>query len=278
MSGQKFVDLHLHTIFSDGTWTPESLVEAACERNLSAIAVTDHDTIDGVKRAKEAAKTRGLEVVAGVELSSFIEGEKKEAHILGYFFNDDYILIKKELDIFKQDRLRRAYEMLNKLAQCGIALKDISFLKQENRSVGRFHFAKAIVESGYANTTQGAFEKYIGIGKPCYVGKKMLAAHDAIKLIKKYGGIPVCAHPYYLNDRVLLGRLADEGLMGIEVWHSKHSSQMKEFLLGIAKSLNLIATGGSDCHGGYKKDPPIIASQRVDYEVLENLKKAAGVK
>ncbi|MDR2860215.1 MAG: PHP domain-containing protein [Elusimicrobiota bacterium] len=275
MNNEKFVDMHVHTIYSDGTWTPAALVEAAIKKNLAAIAITDHDSIDGVEEVLKEAQGKDIEIVAGVELSSFIDGIEPEVHVLGYFLDYQSDYLKKELDIFRQVRLERAYDMVEKLKMCGVRLKDISFVENAGRmSVGRLHFAKAILKEGFVSSIQEAFFKYIGRGKPAYVQKFLLSSADAVKLILKAGGIPVIAHPYYMNDYNTIKDLTKEGLMGIEVWHTKHNSSAVKTFLKMADELNLIATGGSDCHGAFGKEHDILGSQRVPYSVFENLKKA----
>ena len=272
---EKFIDLHIHTNHSDGSLTPTQVVQYALRKNLSAIAITDHDNIDAVEEAVETAKDQNIEIIAGVELSSYLEGVDGEIHILGYFIDYRSAELKKELDIFRQARLKRAYDILEKLKAARVVLKDISFITDaDKKAVGRLHFAKALVKEKFALDVQDAFQKYLGYDGPAYVAKVMPSAGEAIKLILKFGGIPVIAHPYYAGGKETIEALVKEGLKGIEAWHTKHPMQMIRTYLDWAIEFDLIATGGSDCHGGYAgAENPIMGTMKVPYLVLQNLKK-----
>jgi predicted metal-dependent phosphoesterase TrpH len=275
MTKEKYIDLHIHTICSDGAWTPQELIECALQKNLAAIAITDHDSIDAIEQAKQIAFDKDIEIIAGVELSTYSEGEEKEIHMLGYFIDYTAKEFVKELDFFRNARLNRAYEMVDRFKRIGIEFADLSFLKDAGRkSIGRLHFAKALKSEGFVSTIQEAFQKYIGNNCPAYVAKVMPTSRQAIELILKFGGIPVIAHPYYLSNREIIKELAGCGLMGLEVWHIKHSKNVSEDFLQLSKQLNLIATGGSDCHGDCNAT---IGKMKVPYKVLENLKKALPV-
>ncbi|AKL97754.1 PHP domain-containing protein [Endomicrobium proavitum] len=273
-----YVDLHIHTHYSDGVLTPAEVVERAKKLKLAAISITDHDSVEGIEEAVSAAAGTNLEVIAGIELSSQADtSPKSEMHILGYYINYKSESFRAALEVFKKARLERAYKILEKLKENGIVLKNESFITDNNKkSVGRLHFAKALIEEGFVGSIQEAFQRYLAEGKPAYVPKFHISANDAVKLIKSVGGVAVMAHPYYAhyNDRAMLDALIKSGLDGLEAWHIKHPESAVKKFLSLTQELGLIATGGSDCHGPYKNEPPIIGRVKVPYSVIENLEKA----
>jgi predicted metal-dependent phosphoesterase TrpH len=273
-----YVDLHIHTNYSDGAFSPDEVVEYASKMKLTAISITDHDSVDGIEEALDAASKNGLEVIPGIELSAEIgDCAKSEMHILGYHIDYKSIELKEVLDVFKKARFKRAKEILEKLKKNGVDIKDKSFIDEAgDKAIGRLHFAKSLIEEGYVNSISEAFQRYLAVGKPAYVPKYAISASDAIKLIRKSGGVPVMAHPYYThyNDKSMLGSLVKAGLMGSEAWHIKHPDSAVKKFLSLADEFDLIATGGSDCHGPYKDEPPIIGSVRVPYYVVEKLEAA----
>lgn len=274
-----YVDMHIHTIYSDGVFSPKEVVEYASKVNLSAISITDHDSVDGIDEAVKVAAKTGIEVVPGVELSSeiMLNSQKSEMHVLGYFIDYKSEKLKEVLAVFKQARYNRAIEILAKLRKNGVMLKDDSFVKDAgNRVIGRLHFAKALVEEKLVGSIQEAFQRYLANDKPAYVSKYSLSAGDIIKLILSIGGVPVMAHPCYIHysDISIFESLVKDGLMGIEAWHIKHSESAVRKFLNLAEYFNLIVTGGSDCHGPYKKEKPVMGRVKVLYSVIEDLKKA----
>jgi predicted metal-dependent phosphoesterase TrpH len=276
MSAQDFfVDLHVHTNYSDGVLTPSETVELASKLKLAAISITDHDTVSGLEEAFEAGKKFGVEIISGVELSSELDTARKtEMHILGYHINPKSQALVETLNIFKRARVKRAGEILKKLSALGINLKSGELLKNSGgRIIGRLHFAKALVEEGFVENISEAFNKYLATGKPAYESKIFISPGDAIKLIIKAGGIPVLAHPYYghYNNKNILKGLVSDGLMGIEAWHIKHPDHAVKKFLAIAEEFNLIPTGGSDCHGPFKDEPAILGKIKVPYSVIEAL-------
>lgn len=272
----KKIDLHVHTTCSDGTFTPEEAVQCAARFGLAAIAITDHDSLDGIPAALEEGKRSGVEVIAGVELSAEVHNiERSEMHILGYFVNWHNAVLQDQLALFRNARKKRAEEILRKLAEAGAPLDDERLLANPGgRAIGRLHIAKALIEKSHVRTINDAFHLYLGVGKPAYVPKFRLTPDQAIKLILRSGGIPVLAHPYYghYSNRNILHGLLNSGLKGIEVWHSKHSPSTSDMFLKLARELNLLPTGGSDCHGPYSDDPPLMGNIKVEYSVLESLK------
>ncbi|MDR2772679.1 MAG: PHP domain-containing protein [Elusimicrobiota bacterium] len=276
MSNEKFADLHLHTTFSDGSWTPTEVVLHALEKNLSAIAITDHDTVDGIAEAMSAAKGKNIEVIAGLELSSFCEDlPKKEIHILGYFVDYESSKFKQVLADLKAERQKRALDIFNKLKENGAQIKDDSFMKNSNQVIGRLHFAKALMVQGVVSNTQEAFYRFLGQNSPAYVPKKMLEAAEAVSLIKKAGGIPVLAHPFASRcDKNYVEKMIDKGIEGIEVWHIKQEKRHSNVFIEWAKEFGLIETGGSDCHGDFDgKGSEAMGRVKVPYIIVENLQR-----
>lgn len=273
-----YVDLHIHTNCSDGSFAPSEAVQYAVKMKLAAISITDHDSIDGIDEAISAASSTGLEIIPGIELSSAVgDSSKSEMHILGYHINYKSDELRDTLNVFKKARLDRAHKIFNKLKENGIHLKDGSFMENiGNKAIGRLHFAKALIEEGFVGSIQEAFQRYLSPNKPAYVQKYAMSASEAVKLVRNAGGIPVMAHPYYphYSDKNMMQKLVDDGLMGIEAWHIKHTDNMAKKFLNLAQEFDLIVTGGSDCHGPYKNEPPIMGKVKVPYCVIENLEKA----
>ncbi len=273
-----FVDLHIHTNFSDGIFSPEEVVRYAQEVGLSAISITDHDITDGILPAVKEGIKRGIEVIPGVELSVESKNSSEgEMHILGYFINWEDIQFQKQLKLFRDARKKRAIHILKKLYQVGVKLDEEKLFKIAGiGSVGRLHIARLLLEEGYVDNIKEAFQKYLGKNRPAYVPKFRLTPEDAIKMIKNIGGVSVLAHPFYGNygDRNIIEELVRFGLKGIETWHSKHNEEVKKSFDNLAKEFNLIVTGGSDCHGPAGDEPSLIGTQNVPYEVLLNLKQA----
>jgi predicted metal-dependent phosphoesterase TrpH len=269
---EKFIDLHLHTSFSDGTLAPEELISLAATSGLSAIAVTDHDTVRGIGRCIEAARQVNIEVLAGIELSAEYNG--REVHILGYLIDYKNKNLLKQLNILKENRIKRIYDMAEKLGGLGLRLspEDI-FAASVGSVVGRLHVAQAMVQHGLVASTQEAFQKYIGDNCPAYVLGFKFSPKEAIRLIKEIGGIPVLAHPYTVNNDAVLLKLIEDGLMGLEAYYPEHSQAMTNFYLNLAEENNLLVTGGSDFHGDGK--PAVkMGCLKVPYCLVDTLRKA----
>jgi len=265
----KLADLHLHTNFSDGTFSPEQLVEQAEKAELCCIAVTDHDCISGIEPAIKAAGD-SLEVIPGIELSAEINS--KEIHILGYFIDPDSSELKKEVDKLYLIRNRRVYDILDKLKELGIGLEpeDVFSIAGEG-TVSRLHIAKAMLSKGLVSNIYEAFSKYISNDGPAYAGKFSLTPQDAIKLIKEAKGVPVLAHPHTYNCDELIPGFVKAGLRGLEVYYPDYSEALTRYYLQIADKYNLLVTGGSDCHGDSK--PNITVGKiNVPYELVEKIK------
>ena len=247
------VDLHIHSTFSDGTLTPEQLVQSAHRLNIRAIAITDHDTVEGVERARAEGEKWGVQVITGVEFS-VIHG-KRHFHLLGYCFDLQNSALQNKLALIQGGRAERNKKILTKLADLGIAVSEEElYTKSKVGQTGRPHIAQLLVDKKKVVSIDAAFEKYLRIGRPAYASRYILKATEAIHLIREAGGVPVIAHPGS-TDRTLrvipdlLDDLVPEGLQGIEVFYPTHSTSQLKKLLVIATHYNLVVTGGSDYHG-----------------------------
>jgi len=265
-------DLHLHTIFSDSTYTPEEVTRKAVKNGLSAIAVVDHDTVLGLEPSIEAGRACGLEVLPGIELST--EHEGKEVHMLGYLIDYKSGPLLEKLDFLRRCRIERIYKITAKLKEMGVDLKpEIVFDIVKDGVPGRLHVARAMLKQRIVSTIFEAFKKYIGDKCPAYIAGFKLSPIEGIKLIRDSAGIPVLAHPYSMNQDELIPQFVSYGLMGLEVYYPEHSQSMVNFYLGLAEKYNLLVTGGSDCHGTAK--PGIkIGLVKIPYELVEKLKRA----
>lgn len=274
----RFVDLHTHSIASDGSMAPAELVRHAKESGLSAVALTDHDTVDGIEEALEEGERIGFEVVPGVEISLDYNGEM---HMLGYFFGGNYVKVEPLLNRLRMNREERNPKMVEKLNELGfdITLQEVA-AEAKGRVVARPHMASVMVKKGYVKSVREAFDKYISSGRPAYVKKDRLTPEEGITEIVKAGGIPVLAHPIYLGLNVhkldeLLSKLVAVGLKGIEAHYVDNSYDDTGNLLRLAIKHNIIAAGGSDFHGKFKPDIKIGVGKgnlRVPYEALDRMK------
>jgi 3',5'-nucleoside bisphosphate phosphatase len=268
----KYADLHLHTVFSDGTYTPEQLIAKSVKCGLSAISVVDHDTLDGVVPAIEAAALQGVEVIPGVELTA--EHEGKEVHILGYLIDHKNDELRVKLDVLRKNRVERAHKIIEKLGEMGVKLEaEKVFQIAKSGSVGRLHIARAMVKEGIVASLPEAFGRYIGDRCPAYVLGFKMSVREAISLISDAQGIAVIAHPYSLRNDEIIPLFVEYGIRGLEVYYPEHSQSMINFYLGLAKKYNLLVTGGSDCHGEAKSEV-MIGSIKIPYELVEKLKAA----
>ena len=263
-------DLHVHTTFSDGTFSPEEVVRRALQLDLKAIAITDHDCIEAIDYAHKAAEGTTLEVIPGVELSA--AKDETEIHILGYFIDWKNGSLKELLDKIKVNRVDRMRKMVECLHKEGIDLDINKVLEHaEKGTVGRGHLAKLMVEEGVVRDFNDAFDRYIGDGKSCNVKHKRLDYGKAIDIIKKAGGVPVLAHPGTSGEDVNVKEYADAGMLGIEVYHSNHGVRCNKKYLELAEKFNMVITGGSDCHGD-KKGRVLLGTVLVDEDVVETLR------
>lgn len=265
-----FADLHTHTHFSDGTFSPEELAARAKAAGLAAIALTDHDTVEGCGRMTEACAKEELEFIPGAELTAELRGH--EVHILGYWLDASSPLLQSRLAGFQAVRTNRIHDMVHRLNQRGIPLTAESVLALANcNAPGRPHLARALVEGGHCKDFDDAFERFLKKGRPAWVPKAKMDASTAIDLIHGVGGVAVLAHPaLYRADRLIPDAVA-AGLDGIECWHTKHNPETSAHYARMASELSLVATGGSDCHG-MSKGQPLIGRVKLPYSQVEQLK------
>lgn len=275
----KYIDLHTHSTSSDGSMSPEEVVRHAAQKGLAAIAVTDHDTVEGIEEALAAGEEAGIEVIPGLEISVDF---KPEMHILGYFFNGTHQNIRGTLADLRAGRERRNVKIIDKLNEMGM---DITM--EEARAiafrgiVGRPHIARALMNKGYVGSIHDAFDRYLCSGCPAYFRREELSPEDGIREILKAGGIPVLAHPIYLERSLskldeLLSHLVRLGIRGIEAYYAENSVEDTGNLLRLAIKHNLLVTGGSDFHGTYKPHIEIGRGRgnlKIPYELLEKMRK-----
>ena len=244
------IDLHLHTTASDGRIDPADLVDLGAERGLSVMAITDHDTVDGIDSAlNQAAKHSGLKVIPGIELSTHAPGS--ELHLLGYFIDHRSPELLSVCRSMRSDRAERAQAMVDKLNKLGILVtwERVCQLAGDS-NIGRPHIARALLEGGYISSFEEAFDLYLAQGKPAYAERFKITPAEAVQLVTRCGGLPVMAHPLTVDNYIsIITELTAAGLVGIEVHYKDYNGEERRRLLEIASKLNLIATGGSDYHG-----------------------------
>ena len=267
---KKYADLHVHTFFSDSTFSPEEVVDTALEKGLSAVAVTDHDCVDGIAPAAAHAAPSGLEIVPGIELA--VEKSGREVHILGYFIDWQAQWLRDTLARLQKSRVDRVYKIVELLKKQGIALDPETVFKIAGRgAVGRLHIAFALLKTKNIRYINEAFSKYIGFMKPCYVPHIKMSPEEAIGIIRRSGGVPVLAHPKTTKNDSLIPEFAAAGLRGIEAYHTDHGKAEEKKYKKIAEKNGLLITGGSDCHG-IGKGRVLIGTVMVDYGLVEKLK------
>lgn len=245
-----YADLHLHTLASDGRLTPTELIGLAAKQGLKTIAVTDHDTTDGLEEAVDAAKDfPSLRVIPGIELSADVPGD--EVHVLGYFIDPHDSHLQAELRRFRAGRIDRAKTMVEKLGGLGIHVEweRVQHFAGDG-AVGRPHIAMALVEAGYCKEPKDAFPEYLGRNGLAYVERAKLTPEGAVDIIRRAGGAAVLAHPAYMNDMEAgIASLAGIGLAGMEVHYAKYREETIRQLARLAHQYDLIPCGGSDYHG-----------------------------
>ena len=245
--GPAFVDLHTHSTASDGTLPPERVIEAAQRCGLAALALTDHDTIDGVRAAREAGERAGIRVIAGVELSAFYEDQ--EVHLLALHLSHLEALEKRLVEL-RALRYGRAHKIVDKLNTLGIPLTLDEVLQQSNGgSVGRPHVARAMIARGVVHDFRDAFTQYLGANGSAFIPKDRLLIEDAIAIAHEAGALAIWAHPGDGGRRDRLEPLVAAGLDGIEIRHPGHSAEDMKRLQALADFFGLVPSGGSDWHG-----------------------------
>ncbi len=292
-----YIDLHSHSNMSDGSLSPSDLIDLAVESNLSVIALTDHDTLDGIKEARNAVnkvndKGACITFVPGVEISVDYKG--KNIHVLGLLIDEDSKVLNKALIDAKENRSNRNEKMASNFRQAGIPITidklqneddiknfDKDSLKENDTVITRGHFATYLIENGYASSTEDAFDKYLGKDGPYYVSRDHLSPQEGIDLIHMAKGLAFMAHPflYGFSDEELedvIDEFKEMGLDGIEALHSSHSKDQENTLLELANKHNLLITGGSDFHGQVKPNIKLgigKGNMKIPYSIYENIKK-----
>jgi hypothetical protein len=277
------IDLHTHTNFSDGSFSPAALVELAHKKGLNILAITDHDTTDGIAEAMEAAQSLPLELIPGIELSTEFQG--RETHILGYFIDRADPQFQTRLERLRSTRLDRIQHVLDRLHTLNV---EISLAEVEHvagsGTIGRPHIAQILINKGYVRGMKEAFERFLGVRGKAYVRRVVPEAAEIIAWITDAGGIPILAHPYWeglnANETVVSCRtMVDQGLRGLEVFYGTFSARQISSNLHLARHFGLLVTGGSDFHGTFKPEISIgtgRGSLNVPSTVMDHLRQAAG--
>jgi 3',5'-nucleoside bisphosphate phosphatase len=249
-----FADLHMHTTFSDGTFSPEEMAQAAQRHRLACVALTDHDTVAGCARMAAECARLGIEFVNATELTAEIDGV--EVHILGYFIDLADAHFLENLVKFQHARQQRIRDMAARLQAQGIPLQaEAVFAIARCESPGRPHVARALVQAGLCGSMDEAFERFLKKHRPAWVPKFKISAYDAIELIHHAGGVAVIAHPALNKSDDIIPALVEAGIDGIECFHTRHSTAASEHYMLMAEHYGLAISGGSDCHGMNKGRP-----------------------
>ena len=270
----KYADLHVHTYYSDSTFSPAEVVSVAADKGLAAIAICDHDCIDGIAPCKELGATLDVEIIPGIELT--VETSDAEIHILGYFVDYEADWFRKKLKKVQEARIDRIHKMVEKLKAVDIKIDAEDVFRIAGKgSIGRLHLAQALLKTGGVKTFKAAFENYIGFLKPCYVSNVRFTPHEAIDMVKKAGGVPVLAHPNVMGKDEYIPELVECGLRGIEVYHTEHRPGVVKRYEKLAAEYGLLMTGGSDCHG-LGKGRVLLGGVRVPYALVDALREESG--
>lgn len=276
------IDLHLHTTHSDGSCSTAEVMAFAKQAGLTALAITDHDIVDGIPEATAIGKELGIEVVPGVEISSRL-GES-ELHILGYFLNWTDPLLAQRLSTLRDSRHLRNPKIVQRLNELGIPItyEEVRALAG-TESVGRPHIARLLMEKKFVTSAKEAFDRYLANGRPAFVDRELPEPAEAVRWIREAGGVPVLAHPTWVRTsaeglRVLVRDLKAAGLGGMEVHYSTHTPSQTTEYLDLARQCDLLVTGGSDFHGVTKPDIDVGIGRgqlKVSQKLLDPLRKAA---
>lgn len=276
------IDLHLHTTHSDGSFSTREVMTFAKQAGVTALAITDHDIVEGIAEATAIGAELGIEVVPGVEISSRL-GES-ELHILGYFLNWTDPLLAQRLSSLRDSRHTRNPKIVQRLNELGIPItyEEVRALAG-TESVGRPHIARLLMEKKFVTSAKEAFDRYLANGRPAFVDRELPEPAQAVQWIREAGGVPVLAHPTWVRTsadglRTLIRELKATGLGGIEVHYSTHTPSQTTEYLDLAKQCDLVVTGGSDFHGVTKPDIEVGIGRgqlKVSEKLLDPLRKAA---
>ena len=272
-----YIDLHTHSTASDGIYAPTELLRRAKEVGLRVLALTDHDTSDGLAEAAQAAATLDIDFIPGIEINTDVSGG--EVHVLGYFVEFQRPAFQAVLKVLRDARERRGQRMVELLNEHGINVSWERVRELAQGAVGRPHVARALLEAGYVQTIGEAFDKYIGNGCYAYVPRYRLTPGDAVRLIVSANGLPVIAHPADLPGldelRNWLPGLCEAGMVGLETYYGPYTAEQEQALRALADEYHLIPTGGTDFHGPGLHPTPL-GGRHVPYESVERLKAEAA--
>lgn len=275
---EKLIDLHVHSNCSDGSMTPEELMRHAKEQGLCAVALTDHDTVDGLDRAQKEARAVGLEFIPGIEFSVVSQAE---THIVGLFIRHKEPRFAAALEDIREERRQRNLSTQRALQEIGLPVT-LEEARREAGSdlLGRAHFAKAMVKKGFALSVKDAFDRFLGVGGPAYCSTRCLSAKDAIRLIQETGGVAVAAHLHHIKKEgsaleEYLRELKGYGLAGAEVLYSEYTPEMEKEYTALTQKLGLLPSGGTDFHGTMKPHIAIgrgFGNLKIPYSLLNPIK------
>jgi hypothetical protein len=266
-----YADLHVHTLFSDGTDTPFEVIGKAAAAGLSAISLVDHDSVEGYCSVKDSTGTEKMELISGIELTA--EYGLLEIHVLGYFIDVENSALRNKLLELKANRIERVRQMIVLLKDkmnVSLNIKTVFDLAGFG-TVSRLHVARAMVKEGIVSSSFEAFQKYIGNNCPAYVLGFKFSVSEAVDLILQAGGIPILAHPYSLRNNDIIVKLLGFGIKGLEVYYLEHTHSMTQAYLQFCKENDLFVSGGSDYHG-YAKPDVKLGDMRIPYELVERLR------
>jgi 3',5'-nucleoside bisphosphate phosphatase len=271
------IDLHTHSTASDGIYEPRDLLQRAHAIGLRVLALTDHDSTDGIEQAREAAHELGIDFIPGIELNT--DTEHGEIHVLGYFPEYQRPTFQATLKILRDARIHRGQRMVELLNEQGTHISWERVREIAQGSVGRPHIARALMEAGYVKTIGEAFDKYIGSDCPAYVPRYRLSPLDAVRLIRSANGLPTIAHPIGLPGleqlRAWLPELTEAGMVGLETYYGPYTSEQEQELQALADQYGLIATGGTDFHGPGIHPTPL-GGRFVPQKAVDQLKAEAA--
>ncbi len=265
-------DLHMHTYYSDGSFSPDEVIRRAAARKITVVSITDHDSVNGIQEAIDCGMKYNVEVIPGIELSATC-GER-EVHILGYFIDYQNKELQNYLEFFRGERVKRAREMVSRLNELQIPVSIDDVLNNaEGRSIGRPHVAEAVLETGRVKNYLEVFHKFIGFGCPAYVEKYRLDVKEAVTMIARAGGLSFIAHPNDTLAESVLFDIIKAGIDGIETVHPSLNPSKSNYYRGIAREYYLLESGGSDFHGGKRDDEMNIGRYGVPVEYIDAMRK-----
>lgn len=269
------IDLHIHSSHSDGSYAPHQIAQMASELNLTAISITDHDSVDGVVDGKLVSEKLKVKFIPGVEIST--KYQNKGVHLLGYFIDWTNIELSKTLKHLRTARIKRANKTLDILKNKGLSISYEEVQKISDKgSVGRVHIAKALLARGYVRSISEAFDLYLAAGRPAYVEKEVLQLGEAINLIRDSGGFAFIAHPGIEKLYDCLDKFVGLGVYGVEVYHPNHTEDDIVFFKEYAKRKNLLCSGGSDFHGENSSTKKVLGQISVPDKYADKLFEARG--